>query len=325
MGERRWDVALKTLPLGVDLGSSRVRVAALEQTPHGPALRAVATRDIFESNDAEETPFDPGYVGLLVEDAVRELDTRERRAVCAIGLPAALLFDIDLPKMRPSDRRQAAYFEAARFIEYPLEEAAVHLNGKPGEYNVGVARRDDLSARSAALRSAGLRVLAIDHESYALLRAYPRHDAVLDIGLRRAALHVKTNRSPQSFSCSSGGEHITRAVARDLELDEPAAEKRKRILGTAGAGERARIALIAELASLVRAAQASTTLTKIALAGNASRLPGLDAALERACGVRVELALSEVLNTTSYPQDVLRSACPDWTLAASLALWERTA
>ncbi len=312
---------MSAIPLGVDIGSSRIRVAAFEQTPSGARLRAVATRDIYDGGIAGGVIADCDYIGMVIEDAVQELDTRERRAVCAVGLPEALLFDAQFPAMRTGERRRAAHFQAASFIDYPLDDAMVRLAGKPGAYTIGVARKASLTTRLASLRCAGLRVIAIDHEAYALLRAYDDYDAVLDVGLRRSTLHIKTNRSPQSYSCMSGGAEVTSAIARDLNIDREQAEKRKRILGSAGAGERAKTTLVSDLTSLVRTAAKSHDIGRIALAGNSSRLPGLDTLLARAAGLPIDIPVSAALMTTTYPEDVLRSAAPDWTLAASLALW----
>ncbi|HKE36289.1 MAG TPA: hypothetical protein VKB39_02600, partial [Candidatus Baltobacteraceae bacterium] len=61
---------------------------------------------------------------------------------------------------------------------------------------------------------------------------------------------------------------------------------------------------------------------RLAMTGNGARLPGLAEALEATTGAMVDVPVSDLLRVPAYPDDVARSAAPDWTLAASLAAWE---
>ena len=189
-----------------------------------------------------------------------------------------------------------------------------------GRWALGMARKSTLQARVRALRVARLRPVAVDHEAYALCRALPEYDAVLDIGMQRSCLHLTKGEVPQTFVCFNGGADITKAIEIELGIDRTTAERRKRILGTAGAGERARSALVADLSELVRATREMLPVTRIALVGNGSRLFGLAEDLAKAAGITAEVPVSETLRG-SYADDVLRAAAADWTLAAGLTLW----
>jgi hypothetical protein len=59
----------------------------------------------------------------------------------------------------------------------------------------------------------------------------------------------------------------------------------------------------------------------VALVGNAVRLAGIATELESATGALCEIAVSDSLRGHNYPDDVIRSSAPDWTLAGGLALW----
>lgn len=306
------------LPLGVDIGTTRVRVAEAEVTSSGARIRAVAVREVA----SDET----GYLCALIDDAVRELGTKERRCVCALGAPDALLRHVPFPKMPAGERERSARFEAQRFVDFPVEEAVVRVHAAGRSANVwavGAARRHAVVARVHMLRRARLKPVGIDHEACALLRALPAYDAVLDVGHQRSSLHIRTAHAPVTLQAYNGGADVTRAIERELSIDARTAEKRKRILGTAGAGERARAALGADLIALVAQARRTYPLARIALTGNGARLPGLAPDLEAATGAHFEFAVGDVLRGHGYPDDVSRSGAPDWTLAAGLSLWSR--
>lgn len=312
------------LPLGIDIGTTRVRVAQAERTSHGARIRAVAVRDVSAGSSTSGAVADPEYVAALLEDAIAELGTPQRRCVCALGEPDALLRPLRLPKMTGHERERAARFEASRFIDYPVDEAVVRIHpidAGSGVWALGIARSSALVTRMAALRAARLRPVAVDHESCALARALPEFDAIVDVGHHRTSVHVLTAQTPVTLQAYNGGADVTRAIERELLLDERTAEKRKRILGTAGAGERARAALAADIAALLHNAGTTQGIARIALVGNAVRLGGLATDLEAATGALCEVPVSDALRSDGYPHDVIRSSAPDWTLAAGLALW----
>lgn len=312
-----------TLPLGIDIGTTRVRIVEACLTRKGPRVRGVAVREYSAGAGGSEQP---QFVATLIEDARTELRTRERRCVAAVGAPDATLHPLSLPKMSASERERAARFEARRFLNYDVRDAVIALHGTDRQmrrWTLGIARSSTLSTRLAALRLAGLKTVAIDHESCALTRALPEYDAILDIGFSRSSLHVAGTDGPQTWHALAGGTDLTKAIERDLRVDEKTAEKRKRIVGTAGAGERARSVLVTALADLVEAARARKSVARIALVGNGARLCGLASEIERATGAICCVPVSRLLNG-SYPEDVIRAGAADWNLAAGLTAWIRT-
>lgn len=318
----------RTLPLAIDIGTTRIRALEAEPNAGEMFVRAVAVRELSAGSSTPGCLGAPEYIATLLEDTLAELGTRERRCVCAIGEPDALLRPLVLPKMTMLERERAAKFEAQRHVDYPVEEAVVRIHAIDtiqGLWALGVARSSAIDARLAALRAAGLKPVGIDHEACALVRALPGYDAILDIGYQRTSLHVVTKQTPVTLHAYNGGADVTRAIERDLSIDTHSAEKRKRILATAGAGERARAALASDITSLIAHARATQAISRVAVVGNAARLAGITADIELATGASCEIPVSEVLRRSRYPEDVIRSSAPDWTLAAGLALWSASA
>jgi Tfp pilus assembly PilM family ATPase len=305
---------VRALPLGIDLGASRVRVALAHRAPDGRAeLIAVATRQ-FENDPA----------GALTE-AVAELHTRERRCVFGLGEPRALLRSIRFPAMRRGEQDRAARFEATQFVDYPIGEAIVKVIplGSEGDAVIGVVRKDVIGSLVSLAHAAKLRVAAIDNNAFALRRAQPDVDAVLDIGLEDSRLHIFTGRFPIGRRFPIGGAAFTQAVARALGCDLATAERRKLAHGIAGCGEIARDALVADIASALAKYRSAGLgdVREIALVGNGSRLTDLPAAIERATAIRVRPATFSSDTSQTLPPDVLRAAAPDWCLAYGLARW----
>lgn len=314
----------RSLPLGVDIGTTRIRVAHAERTVDGVRLRAVAVREYAPGSATSGGIADPSYIAALLDEAVAELGTRERRCVCALGEPDARLRAIAFPPMTAFERERSARFEAERYVEYPVEEAIVRahpVDASKRLWALGIARASVLAQRVGCLKEAGLKTVAVDHESCAFTRVLGEFDAVVDVGHDRTSLHVVRSALPSSTLTKSGGAAVTRGIERELAIDINSAEKRKRILGTAGAGERARQTLAGDIAALVDSARARFSIDRIAFVGNGARLGGLCQDVAAATGAVCEAAVSAVLRGEAYPEDVVRCGAPDWTLAAGLCAW----
>jgi Tfp pilus assembly PilM family ATPase len=308
---------VRTLPLGVDVGAVRTRVALLERDLSGTLrLVAVATRP---------TGPDPG---TAIAAACAELATRERRCVLALGPPDAVVRSAAFPVMRRAERVRAARFEASRFVSYPLHEAAVRVHAGAGERCiVGVARRSALDARVLGAQRARLRPIAVDDTAFALMRAFPYADAIVDVGERATVLVLPHDPLPAVHLFPAGGRTFTDAVVASLGVDDATAEQRKRTVGLAGAGDHARDALVEQLATALieYRSTARTEPRAIALAGNGARLAGFAEALERAVAIPVRLGALPEDVSRALPPDVVRAASPDWALAYGLALWDTAA
>jgi Tfp pilus assembly PilM family ATPase len=312
--------------IGVDIGTTRIRLAMGKRYSGGRfAVTAVATKDLDGevSGDGRE---EPDRVTAAIEDLVKELGAARRACVLSLTPPSALLCIVRLPSTSVDARRKAARCAAERFALWRAQGVAsvirAHwVDAAQGLLAIGIAREDVLKQRLHCVRRAGLRVAGVDHNACALRRAFPRAHGVVDIGHRASTLHAFLPGGPLSSVVPAGGVNVTRGIAKDLGIDDATAEQRKRIFGTAGAGESVKGQLVDAIRRRVEAARKRGVVRRLALVGNGSRLAGLAEAIESATQTTVDVPASDVLRSGRYPEDVVRAAAPDWTLAASLATW----
>jgi Tfp pilus assembly PilM family ATPase len=306
----------RTLPLGIDYGESRVRVALLEGDDRDTnTLIGVAAR--MTGDDAIQA----------LREAVDELGTRERRCVFGLGLPDAILLRATFPAMSAGERARAARYEAARRWGGDMDQSIVTVNALGGGdgWVLGVARRAALARCLTAASRVRLRTLAIDDAGLALQRVFAEAAGTIDIGAGSTRLTVFAHPLPIVRCIPIGGDAFTEAIAQALGIDAASAEERKRSSGFAGVAEARRDALIAAVAEVLADVHPATggDGRGFVLIGNGSRIPGLADAFERA-GIPVEPAALDSTSAT-LPPDVLRAAGADWALAFGLALWETAA
>ncbi len=230
------------------------------------------------------------------------------------------------------DSRQVANavrFRAQEVLPIPIEEAvldyqvlseSVDAEGQPTKkVLLVVAYRDLIESLAAACRDAGLKLVGIDLEAFALLRALtappaPDEDrsalVAVSIGAERSTLAVSEGLTCEYTRVLDwGGAALTGGLARALGIEAAEAERIKRELSLDGdsvpAGlqpdqaAQARDAIQLGLQSFARELVSSLQfyqsqsdslgIREVVLAGGTANLGGLAGALERFIGVSVRI------------------------------------
>ena len=230
----------------------------------------------------------------------------------------------------PQQLTNAVRFRAQETLPIPLEEAVLDhriLDDRIDKDGVRtyrvllvVAHRELVERYVAACRKAGLKLVGIDLEAFALLRALsdpgqpPGEDAAVvcvSIGHERSTLAV-SNGNVCEFTrvLAWGGSALDIALARVLDLTPSAVVpiKHQLVLGEEGEGagldarhaEEARRAMVAELQTFARELVASLRfyqeqpgslgIVEVLVTGGASTCGGLAGELERLIGIPVRVA-----------------------------------
>jgi Tfp pilus assembly PilM family ATPase len=299
-----------------------VRIAQLEVQGSGLRLHRMIAFDLPQTPAARA----PEAIGKEIAERLGELEIKERRCVCAVGEDEGTIRPIALPPMPARERTRAANYEASRLIGYPIEEALVRvqpLDPARNIFAVGIVRRAAFERKLAIVRAAGLRPVCVDHDAFALRRVAPQADAAIDIGLRCARFYALRSAAPFGVVLAGGSAELTHALERSLAIDFALAERRKRTLGLAGAGEGELMAFSSAIGQALLSARKHGVgeIQQIVLVGNGARLPGLLERLERDTGCTIELGGEPPVAASAYPNDVGRAGAPDWSLSIGLALW----
>jgi type IV pilus assembly protein PilM len=252
----------------------------------------------------------------------------------------------------------AVRFRAQEALPIPLDEAVLDyriLEDRVGEDGVRVCRvllvvahRELVERYVAACRKAGLKLIGIDLEAFALLRAVadpaspPADDAAvvcIAIGHDRSTLAVSDGRVCEFTRVLAwGGSDLDVALARTLDLTPGAAEpvKRELVLGEGGGAagldapdaDAARAALVNELRSFARELVGSLRfyqeqpnslgIAEILMTGGSSAAAGLAAELERLIGIPVRVA--DPLARVRVPRKVQAENSSVGSLAVAVGL-----
>jgi type IV pilus assembly protein PilM len=318
--------------VGLKIGGSQIAAARIHNGDE-PELVQAARMNLEHGVVVNGELRDPEALAVALKDffAKHKLPKRGVRLGIAnnrIGVRTFEVTGIDDPKQLAN----AIRFRAQEVLPIPLEEAVLDYQvlaegvteeGQPSRrVLLVVAYRELVDRYVYACRKAGLQIVGIDLEAFALLRAVaPPHDSLA--GSERGALvAVSVGHDRSTFAVSDGrvceftrvlewgGWALNVAIARALDMSPSEVEPLKRALSFVGADEApdgfdddqlstAREAARRQLQTFARELVSSLQfyqnqpgslgIGEIALTGGTAHLPGLGAELERLIGVPVRV------------------------------------
>ena len=301
----------RELPLGIDLGASKLRMTYAVATPEGPRIEAVTSRERSEECSDE-------WIATMLDEMRTDIGARTRSCAMALGSEESSIAAMTLPNMTYRERLAAANIEAQR--RYPNSRSRlVRLfpTKVPGRYALATAERSAVLKRRRIAAKAGLRLSLLGIDGMVWNRFAQPSTVVVDIGTSSTRIHIADLFIPRVHCHPVGGKAVTREIARELSIDERSAEQRKRILGSAGSGEKLIGALVAWIGERFDPS-GSSDQASVLLVGNGSRLPEIRRLLADRISPRSWLAACNEFERSRYPKDIRRAAFSDWALSIAL-------
>jgi type IV pilus assembly protein PilM len=172
----------KSLPIGVDLGSSTLKMAQLRTCEHGLELLAAGSAKIpyeIRGHSRRRLHFLSGKIRSLL----RSGGFQGRQAILSMPAPAIFLRPVKIPISLTNQMEQAIRGELRDKLPYPVEQAVirhilagtVYVNGKEmQERIVAVISEHDLRDYMKMARGAGLDLIGANIEACAIVECFSR-------------------------------------------------------------------------------------------------------------------------------------------------------
>lgn len=260
--------------LGVDIGTSSIKIVELTSEKGSPRLVTYGYIEQPTNIIKDDSRQAREKIISLIKGICAKAKTTTKLAVTA--LPSFSVFSsvINLPPMPKKDLAAAVSWEAKKFVPMPIEEVALDwkvleqesiepdlsLKDKAESPSQEVPNPSDLenseeetkeknlkillTAASKKLvrryidifKSAGLELLSLETESFALSRSLagsdPHEIMIIDLGAIASDIIIMKRGIPLlSRSIDVGGVTLTKSIANSLNIDEIRAEQFKRDIG----------------------------------------------------------------------------------------------
>lgn len=336
--------------IGLDIGSTAMRVAAIRSTKSGPILHQYESRQL-SSDISDEIP-DPEEITAAVKSLVKS--SKLPKAPVSVGLVNQRMVarEVEIPWVPAKDLASALPLLVADLLPMPVEESVLDflpfqevIEDDGGRLLRGllVAANEELVTSAVeAVERAGVHVDRVDFSPLGALHSVCSPvsgdvEAVVDVGAHTTCLVVHEGNRPSFMRVMArGGADTTQALAAHLAVEENVAEAWKVALAqmwptmtpadqqlTHSALDAASEPLIDEIRSSINFFHTNTgaRVTRLWLIGGAGAQYGFDYQLRDALHMEVRRGLPvQRLAGSDIPLDTLATQEPAMATAIGLAL-----
>jgi type IV pilus assembly protein PilM len=295
--------------IGLDIGTTSIRAAETSNSKDGPVIsnfgHILLPPHAVLNGAVQDEP--------AVTNALKQLWStfkfRSRKVALGVTHQQVVVRETTVAHLPAKEMRKALPFQVRDALPLAPEKSLIDfypLAEPAGDTVRGLliaAPKEPVLAAIRAIEAAKLRVVRVDLSSFALLRAASRLDehveALVDIGAHATSVIVHHDGEPLIVrTIPRGGSEITKSIADRLDIPIEQAEELKCRIGlrtdtdgqTASALKDAVRPLINEIGSsfaYLTAAGRQARVSRLALSGGGSMLPGLLDALHAQLHVEV--------------------------------------
>ncbi len=336
--------------IGLDIGSSAVKLAALKTTKRGLQVMAFDQQRL-----PPETIVDGALMNAsVVTDAIAEIlarnKIRTREAALSVSGNTVIIKKITLPLMTQEELEESIQWEAEQYIPFDIKDVYIgHEVVAPrtdqGQMDVVLvaAKREMINDYTAVAQDAGLDPIIMDVDAFCLQNCYEVNYGfhqgetvvLLDIGNSVVTMNVVTDGVTMfTRDLSMGGSDITDEISKQLNITYDEAELYK-MGGSPGArsdevlphevekiiGEKAEdmAAEIQRSVDFYAATAASSQIDKIVVSGGTAAIPSLVRIIARTSGVPAEI-VNPFRNVTFDERSFSPDSAQKWAPIAAVAI-----
>lgn len=345
--------------VGVDIGTSSVKIVQIKKTQSGPELVAYDMEAIPADAITEGNIQDPQTISAVIKDLLKRNKIKPERSFASISGQNVIMRFTKLPQMSEEDLDQTVRIEAEQYVPYAIDEVSItHAilseiveDDGGGKFFIllVVAQKDLVNSYLSALKAGGIAAEVVDVDTIAAINALEESIkqtadsqeggevvAIIDSGARTTNISVlKSGVLGFTRNIPIAGNNITQGIQGFMkqEFDQAEAikiEEGEVMIGDTGGNEVAEIikTTVEELSSEIRrsfdyykAQTREPLIHRIILTGGSANLKSFNTYLSNELGVDVYMGNPlEGIQVTAPDTDLLYNNLQQFAVAIGLAL-----
>lgn len=247
--------------LGVEIGTASMKLVELSKKGGFFKLENYAILETKKYLDRPNQAIQTSSLDIVEAEAtellkllLKEAKPKSRTVVVSIPAFSSFVAPVEMPFMTAEETAKSVAFQAKQFIPLPIKEVTIDWtkvdefeNEQGGRFQriiiIGISNTV-IKKYKNIFKNAGLRLVALEIESLALVRALGNLDVptlVVDIGAENTSIIVtEKGLLKHAAQADYGGIHLTQAISKSLGITVRRAEELKRrrgLLGSQGESE----------------------------------------------------------------------------------------
>lgn len=337
-------------PVGVDLGSSAIKVIELKPTSRGMQKYQLVTLGIEELAPqaiVDGAIMDSASVVEAIDRIFREAKMKNNDIATSLSGSSIIIRRISLPKMSSEELAESIKWEAEQYIPFDIEDVNIDYqilegstSGDPGSMDIilAAAKKDIINDYTSVITQAGKNPVVVDLDAFALQNAYEinypeklsGNFALINIGASVMNINIFQRGSSLFWrDISVGGNQFTEALQKELNISYEQAENLKRGYEIEGIPAQNTLPIINTVSdNLVKEMQKTfdfvqaSSLDRIVISGGCTKISGIDQFISEKFSTPVEI-MNPFRNITYNPKEFdpeyLNEIGPSFAIAVGLA------
>lgn len=310
------------LALGLDIGSSSVKMILLKETKRGYELASFGMAPLPQETIVDGALMNSSAVVAAIQELLGAQRVKQREVALGLSGHSVIIKKIQMAQMSKDELDESIQWEAEQYIPFDVND--VHIDtqilrhdaadGGQMEVLLVAAKKDMINDYSAVVTEAGLQPVVVDVDAFAVQNTYEVTEGALSdaetiVLINAGASVVNVNVVANGVTAFTrditvGGNLFTEEIQKNLNVSYEEAEALKiggRTTDDAEAVvpqevERVLSAVAEQVAGEIQRSldfYASTAvdgrIAKVVLSGGTARIPALRKALEYRVGVPVTI------------------------------------
>jgi type IV pilus assembly protein PilM len=301
--------------VGVDIGSSAIKVCQLKETRTGLTLVKLGYEPLPPQTIIDGHVMNASAVVEALAKCFREAGVKQKDVALGVSGQSVIIRKISVPLMTAAELDEQIQWEAEQHIPFDIKDVQIDyevLRRRPeaGQMDLLLvaAKRDEINDYAELVREAKLKPLCVDIDAFCLQNIFeltygvPAEQtiALLNVGASLTSLNIVAKGvSAFTRDIANGGNSFTEEIQKQLGVSREQAEAYK-LGGTGSEPVPAQLQnVLAQVADglageiqrsldFFLATSGESEIARIFLAGGGAALPSLATAIERRARVPVE-------------------------------------
>jgi len=308
--------------VGLDIGSSSIKMVQIKETKRGFALQNLGVallppEAIVDGALMNSTAIVDGIQELMAAQGLK----RGREVATSVSGHSVIIKKISMPHMSRDELEESIQWEAEQYIPFDISEVNIDveiLREEPNEAGqmdvlLVAAKKEMINDYTSVISEAGLTPMVVDVDAFSMQNAFevsyglPPDEAIVLVNIGASVININVVSGGISVftrDISMGGNQFTEDIQKQLNVSYDEAEALK-LGGESGADadavvpqevERVIQAVSDQIAGEIQrsldffaATSAEGQFSRIYLGGGSAKIPALFKAIETRAGVPVEI------------------------------------
>jgi type IV pilus assembly protein PilM len=312
-------MAKSKLAVGLDIGSSSVKLVQLKEKKGGYALQSFGVAKLPPETIVDGALMNSGAVVQAIQELLAEHKVKAREAAIGVRGHSVIIKKISLPRMSQDELDESIQWEAEQYIPFDVKDVNIDTQiltpdgDAAGQMDVLLvaAKKDMINDYTSVCAEAGLQAAVVDVDAFAVQNAFeasyelqPDETVVLiNVGASVTNINILSGGTTTfTRDVTMGGSAFTEEIQKQLSISAEEAEALK----VGGQGETDAVVpqeverviqqVAEQLAGEIQrsldfyaATAADHRIARVYLSGGTARIPALFKILEQRAGVPVEV------------------------------------